>query len=100
MKRRKIVHKAYPGTIKEVLNHSLVNTTHLYADHSDKIMVTDVRLEELFQIDRKTWQKWRVTGSGPRFVKISNRAVRYLLSDVMDWLNARKVASTSQALPK
>lgn len=43
----------------------------------------------------RTVQAWRVSGAGPRFVRL-NRAVRYRRADVLDYLTRRTVASTSQ----
>ena len=43
----------------------------------------------------RTIQKWRVTGNGPEFYKLG-RSVRYRLSDVLDWAEARRKAHTSQ----
>lgn len=46
-------------------------------------------------ISPRTLANWRVTGSGPRFVKIGGR-VMYRQADVLAWENARSVTSTSQ----
>jgi predicted DNA-binding transcriptional regulator AlpA len=43
----------------------------------------------------RTIQKWRVTGNGPEFYKLG-RSVRYRLSDVLAWTEARRKAHTSQ----
>ena len=43
----------------------------------------------------QTLRKLRVVGGGPRFVKLG-RAVRYRLSDLDDWLEARLCDSTSE----
>ncbi len=40
-------------------------------------------------------RKLRVYGGGPRYVKLG-RAVAYDPADVTDWLEARKVGSTSE----
>ena len=42
----------------------------------------------------RTLQKWRVTGFGPHFYKIG-RSVRYKRSEVIDWIDARRMAHTS-----
>lgn len=42
-------------------------------------------------------QNWRHRGGGPKFIKVSARSVRYTYGDVMDWINQRRVANTSQA---
>ena len=44
-----------------------------------------------------TLEKARVTGSGPRYLKL-NRAVRYRVSDLDAWMAERTVASTSEVL--
>ena len=40
--------------------------------------------------------KWRLTGEGPRFVRLGRR-VAYRPADVDTWLDARAVRSTSEA---
>ena len=42
----------------------------------------------------RTLQKWRVTGGGPRFVKLG-RSVRYRQSDLDQWVRERQRTSTS-----
>ncbi len=42
-----------------------------------------------------TLEKARVTGSGPRYLKLG-RAVRYRLCDLDAWMAQRTVASTSE----
>lgn len=39
--------------------------------------------------------KWRVTGEGPRFIRVGRR-IAYDPRDVQEWLDARRVGSTSQ----
>ena len=39
--------------------------------------------------------KWRLTGDGPKFIKVQRR-IAYDPADVRDWLDARRVSSTSQ----
>jgi len=41
-------------------------------------------------------QNWRHRGGGPKFVKVSARSVRYRVRDLLDWIDARTVHSTSQ----
>ena len=42
-------------------------------------------------------QNWRCRGGGPLFVKISGRSVRYTRRDLQTWIDAKRVANTSQA---
>tara|TARA_R110002074_G_scaffold191809_2_gene357686 strand:- start:37 stop:243 length:207 start_codon:yes stop_codon:yes gene_type:complete len=42
-------------------------------------------------------QNWRHRGGGPKFVKVSGRSVRYRISEVYAWIDARTVANTSES---
>ncbi len=44
----------------------------------------------------RTLRNWRVRGVGPRFIRLSRRAVRYAPADVDAWIAARTVHSTSE----
>jgi len=44
----------------------------------------------------RTLRNWRVKGIGPKFVRLSRRAVRYAPADVDAWIAARTVGSTSE----
>lgn len=51
--------------------------------------VSDIELEALYGINRRTWQQWRFRGQGPRYSK-AGRLVRYDVRDVEAWLAAHK----------
>ena len=51
-------------------------------------LLTDFDLEKLTGRARSSWQKARLTGDGPPFVRLG-RLVRYRSSDVEAWLAAR-----------
>ncbi|MBF0446381.1 MAG: helix-turn-helix domain-containing protein [Magnetococcales bacterium] len=44
----------------------------------------------------RTLQKWRVTGGGPKFVKVSARSIRYRRCDLNAWVEDRIRSNTSQ----
>lgn len=44
---------------------------------------------------RRTIQKWRVNGAGPKFYK-SGRSIRYRRRDLLAWGDERRRRSTSQ----
>lgn len=47
----------------------------------------------------QTLRKWRLLGTGPIFTRLgdgSRARVGYLLSDLQDWINARRFRSTSE----
>jgi hypothetical protein len=45
-------------------------------------------------ISKRTLQRWRITGTGPNFVKIGH-AVRYRQQDLEDWVARQCRSSTS-----
>ena len=45
-------------------------------------------------LSKRTLQKWRVEGSGPAFVRILNRAIRYRPSDLQEWVEGNICNST------
>ena len=50
---------------------------------------------QILGVTVKALQKWRVTGAGPRFVKIG-RLVRYTEDTLEEFIQQRTVASTSE----
>lgn len=46
-------------------------------------------------VSGETMAHWRVSGSGPKFIKV-NRRIAYDPKDIEDWLDARRVSSTSE----
>lgn len=53
---------------------------------------------EMIGVKPRTLEDWRITGAGPRFIRISKRCVRYQLDDVLTWVDARSVASTAEPI--
>ncbi|MBI1418198.1 MAG: helix-turn-helix domain-containing protein [Limimaricola sp.] len=45
-------------------------------------------------------QNWRHRGGGPRFIKVSARSIRYRRRDLLEWIEARTVRTTSQQISK
>jgi predicted DNA-binding transcriptional regulator AlpA len=52
-----------------------------------KIAFSEGALARKLDLSRAALRKWRAQGRGPRFVKLG-KCVRYLASDVDDWLQA------------
>lgn len=58
-------------------------------------LLNEKQASEYLQFTPRALQKWRLDGSGPKFVKISGRAVRYRKIDLDDWIENRIRRSTS-----
>ena len=63
------------------------------AKHSGAF-IDEGQVAEILCQSVRTIQKWRVTGNGPGFYKLG-RSVRYRLTEVLDWAEARRKAHTS-----
>jgi hypothetical protein len=50
-------------------------------------------------VAEQTLAIWRLRGTGPKFVSINSKTVRYLLEDLDAYLDARRRQSTSETAP-
>jgi predicted DNA-binding transcriptional regulator AlpA len=55
-----------------------------------------VQVAKLLGVSLSWLAKSRMNGTGPRFVKIGRRAVRYALSAVQEYIKTRQRFSTSE----
>ena len=59
-------------------------------------MLTTHEASDYLRLSRRTLERLRVEGTGPKFVKMGRRSIRYRQSDLEGWLTARSVRSTSE----
>lgn len=59
-------------------------------------LLTEHQAAEFLNFSVYALRNWRVRGGGPKFVKISNRSVRYRLQDLNDWVVGLLKSNTSQ----
>jgi predicted DNA-binding transcriptional regulator AlpA len=64
--------------------------------HDPDALATEREAADFLGVTTRALQKWRATGSGPRFVRISSRCVRYRRRDLISWAEARLKSSTSE----
>ena len=60
-----------------------------------QILLTEAEAAAYLRLTRRALQAWRYQGRGPRFVKISRRAVRYRLGDLDSFIEECLRSSTS-----
>jgi len=60
-------------------------------------LLTESQAASLLGFTPRALQMWRYRGGGPKFVKISSRAVRYRRRDLLDWIESRIRFSTSDS---
>ena len=63
-------------------------------NEADKLL-TRAEVEARFGLTRRFLEVAAVKGNGPTMVRIG-RGVRYRVQDVRDWIDARRVTSTSE----
>lgn len=63
-------------------------------EFGNKLLSTEEAAKAL-GLSTRTLEGWRVTGGGPRFVRLSRRAVRYRPSELARFVETRELASTT-----
>lgn len=61
-------------------------------------LLSPKELADILGVTPATLERWRVSGDGPKFVKLGNRAhspVRYRVEDVQAFIAAQERSSTS-----
>ena len=64
-------------------------------DPTSAALLTEKEAVRILGFSHRTLQAWRVSGGGPKFIKVSSRCVRYRLADLRAWVEARVRRSTS-----
>lgn len=49
-------------------------------------LVATPELERMTGIKRRTWERWRLLGQGPEFVRVGGKLVRYRVSAIEAFL--------------
>jgi predicted DNA-binding transcriptional regulator AlpA len=78
-----------------MLNRMSIQTRPRAEQQSKRYLRTPAAAERL-GCAAQTMERWRVEGSGPPFVKLTNKLVVYDLDDLDGWCEARKRTSTSE----
>ena len=60
------------------------------------LFLTQTEAADLLRLSPRTLERYRVAGTGPKFVK-AGRRVLYRRSDLEDWALANTFSSTSEA---
>ena len=59
------------------------------------VLWTEKETSKYIGFDARTLQSWRMKGTGPRYVQISPRCIRYRPEDIDQWIKERLRRSTS-----
>lgn len=58
-------------------------------------MMTPAEVAKLLNVSEKTLERWRMTGEGPRFCRVSKKVIRYPGDLLVAFLSANIVSSTA-----
>ena len=70
------------------------NTEHV-AEFPKKYLAPD-EASQFIGAAVQTMARWRCEGGGPPFIRVGSRRIRYALDDLIAWMDARRVSSTSE----
>jgi predicted DNA-binding transcriptional regulator AlpA len=59
-------------------------------------LLTEKKAAPIIGVSVRALQKWRQNGHGPKYIKISNRCIRYDRADIDLWCARLKVNNTAQ----
>lgn len=59
-------------------------------------LLTETEAGKRLGFSIRSLQKWRCYGGGPRFIRVSARAIRYRPADLEQWIKDRAKTSTSE----
>jgi predicted DNA-binding transcriptional regulator AlpA len=59
-------------------------------------ILTQRQAAELLTLSERTMERLRVTGTGPRYIRLSRGRIAYREADLEAWVAARVVGSTSE----
>jgi predicted DNA-binding transcriptional regulator AlpA len=87
-----------PANVSTISESKLIKPPSKQPSQQIDPLLTDFDLERVTGRARSSWQKARLTGGGPPFIRLG-RLVRYRQSDVEGWLSAHaSLRSTSEAV--
>lgn len=64
-------------------------------EYSENQLLAEKTAAKLLALSPRTLRNWRVQGNGPKFVKVSKRAIRYRYGDLIKWSELQTRSSTS-----
>ena len=71
------------------------NGTPTTSETPEAVLWTEKETARHIGFDVRTLQSWRMKGTGPQFVRISSRCIRYRPEDIQAWIEERLRRSTS-----
>ena len=61
-------------------------------------LMTETEAAPFLGVTRRALQQWRLNGKGPKYVKISQRCIRYRRIELIKWSEERLQSNTSERM--
>ena len=58
--------------------------------------VDDIKAAEFLDLSRSYLRKLRVNGGGPKFCRLGQKAIRYRVSELLQWAGSKTANSTTE----
>ena len=62
-----------------------------------RLVLSEIETAEELSLSVRTLQAMRLEGTGPAFIKLTQRRIGYALSELERWISERSVRSTAEA---
>lgn len=62
-----------------------------------RLVLSEIETAEELSLSVRTLQAMRLEGTGPAFIKLTQRRIGYALSELERWISERSVCSTAEA---
>lgn len=62
----------------------------------DEALLNETQAAAFIGVTRRALQSWRISGKGPKYVRISARCIRYRKPNLIEWGETLTQTSTSQ----
>ena len=59
-------------------------------------LINEIEAAKILNLSRRTLQTMRQEGTGPAFIKLSERRLAYEKSEIERWISARRVTCTKE----
>ena len=53
-------------------------------------LLSESEVSKILGVKPRTLQQWRLLGKGPKYIRLSERMIRYSESDIRNWLDRQQ----------
>lgn len=85
---------ARPGKAAELPDHGAIDNAVAAAEPVQ--LLTPQQAAEILALSKRALEHWRMTGEGPRFLKLSRATIRYTAADLAAFQDACVRRNTTQ----